>query len=89
MLRLQAREERVEDSLDRWIPLSRTSATVVEKKERIAPVFLFVPGAVQVHKVRKPFNSVAFFSDKDPSPSHSNSSDVSGSSDASSCHSAA
>uniref|UniRef100_A0A0G4F9H4 Uncharacterized protein n=1 Tax=Chromera velia CCMP2878 TaxID=1169474 RepID=A0A0G4F9H4_9ALVE len=44
---------------------------------------------VPAQKVRKPFDAVAFFSDKDPSPSHSNSSDVSGSSDASSRHSAA
>uniref|UniRef100_A0A0G4FNM6 Uncharacterized protein n=1 Tax=Chromera velia CCMP2878 TaxID=1169474 RepID=A0A0G4FNM6_9ALVE len=43
----------------------------------------------QAQKVRKPFDAVAFFLDKDPSPSHSNLSDVSGSSDASSCHSAA
>uniref|UniRef100_A0A0G4F8Y1 Uncharacterized protein n=1 Tax=Chromera velia CCMP2878 TaxID=1169474 RepID=A0A0G4F8Y1_9ALVE len=83
------REERVEDSLDRWIPPSRTSAAVAEKKERIAPVSLFAPGAVQAQKIRKPFDAVAFFSDKDPSPSDSNSSDVSGSSDASSRHSAA
>uniref|UniRef100_A0A0G4FSK2 Uncharacterized protein n=1 Tax=Chromera velia CCMP2878 TaxID=1169474 RepID=A0A0G4FSK2_9ALVE len=82
-------EERVEYSLDRWIPPSRTSAAVAEKKERIASVFLFVPGALQAQKVRKPFNAVAFFSDKDPSPSHSNLSDVSGSSDASFRHSAA
>uniref|UniRef100_A0A0G4G890 Uncharacterized protein n=1 Tax=Chromera velia CCMP2878 TaxID=1169474 RepID=A0A0G4G890_9ALVE len=82
-------EERVEDLLDRWIPPSRTSAAVAEKKERISPVSLFAPGAVQAQKVRKPFDAVAFFSDKDPSPSHSNSSDVSGSSDASSRHSAA
>uniref|UniRef100_A0A0G4GM58 Uncharacterized protein n=1 Tax=Chromera velia CCMP2878 TaxID=1169474 RepID=A0A0G4GM58_9ALVE len=68
-------EERVEDSLNRWIPSSRTSAAVAEKKERISPVSLFAPGAVQAQKVRKPFDAVAFFSDKDPSPSHSNSSD--------------
>uniref|UniRef100_A0A0G4I142 Uncharacterized protein n=1 Tax=Chromera velia CCMP2878 TaxID=1169474 RepID=A0A0G4I142_9ALVE len=83
---LGQREERVEDSLDRWIPPSQTSAAVAEKKERIAPVSLFAPGAVQAQKVRKPFDAVAFFSDKDPSPSHSNSSDVSGSSDAASSH---
>uniref|UniRef100_A0A0G4HNF0 Uncharacterized protein n=1 Tax=Chromera velia CCMP2878 TaxID=1169474 RepID=A0A0G4HNF0_9ALVE len=49
----------------------------------------FCQASNRIPKVRKPFDTVAFFSDKDPSPSHSNSSDVSGPSDASSRRSAA